>query len=149
MRQLAWSILLLLPSGVFAADIYRSVDENGRTVFSDRPGESDAVERIEVSTAAGRTAQAGAAGTDDASGETEADESESALGAQIPRESTPEEIASDRARNCEYARQMQETYSTAHRLYRTGSDGEREYLSDAEIDAARSRAQSNVAEWCG
>ncbi len=147
MRQLAWSIFLLLPLGAVAADIYRSVDENGRIVYSDRPGESEAAERIEVATSAGRAApgSASAGAEEEESGEAAG---EPPLGAEIPREATPEEIAADRARNCEYAQQMHETYSTAHRLYRTGPDGERQYLSDAEIDEARAKAQSNVAEWC-
>ena len=47
-----------------------------------------------------------------------------------------------------YARQMLDRYSTAHRLYRNGPDGERIYLSDAELAAARTKAESDVATWC-
>lgn len=137
MKRLVWSILLVLPLGA-TADIYRSVDENGQVVYSDRPS-SDA-ERITVSAAPAfaPAAEAAPAGEDE----------DSTVFAEVPREPTPEELAEDRTRNCEYSRQMLESYTTSHRLYRQGPDGEREYLSAEEIDAARARAQSNVAAWC-
>jgi hypothetical protein len=146
LKRLAWSIFLVLPV-VAGADIYRSVDENGVVVYSDLP--TGSAERIAVRTAAARPAAAqpapAAEGSEDAS-EDAADDSP--IYAEVPREPTPEEIAEDRARNCEYSRQMLESYSTSHRLYRQGADGERQYLSDDEIDAARAKAQSNVAAWC-
>lgn len=143
MKRLAWCVFVILPSGVFAADVYRSVDENGQVVYSDRP--SDVAERVNVQFAAAPRA---AAGQEQDEAEDEAAADDSPLGAQIPREATPEEIAEDRARNCSYARQMAETYSVSHRLFRTTSSGEREYLTDAEITAARQKAESDVATWC-
>jgi hypothetical protein len=146
LKRLAWSILLVLPVGA-SADIYRSVDENGVVVYSDLPTSS--AELVAVRTATARTAAAQptpAAEGSEASSEEAGDDSP--VFAEVPREPTPEEIAEDRARNCEYSRQMLESYSTSHRLYRQGADGERQYLSDDEIDAARAKAESNVAAWC-
>jgi hypothetical protein len=144
-KRLIWSILLILPLGAFGAEVYRSIDENGLVVYSDRPS-SDA-EKVEVNT---RRPVAPAPSSSEAAEEDNAaaTDANSPLGAQIPRESTPEEIAADRARNCNYARQMATTYSTAHRLYRNGPTGERVYLSDAELQQARDKAQSDVATWC-
>jgi hypothetical protein len=145
LRRLAWSILLIIPIGAMA-DIYRSVDENGVVNYSDLPTGADA-ERIAVSA---RPAVAAAQPADPADSDAESSDTDAdaTVYAEIPREPTPEEVAADRARNCEYSRQMLESYTTSHRLYRQGPDGEREYLSDAEIDAARARAESNVAAWC-
>jgi hypothetical protein len=56
--------------------------------------------------------------------------------------------AERRVKNCEIAQDRVERYEISHRLYRTTPDGEREYLSDAEIDEARTRAQADVQEWC-
>jgi len=39
-------------------------------------------------------------------------------------------------------------YTEARRLYRDVGDGEREYLSDAEVDAERSDSVRAVNEWC-
>lgn len=145
MKRLAWSILLIIPAGAMA-DIYRSVDENGVVNYSDLPTGTDA-ERIAVR-AGPVTAAAQPAAAADGDAESSDEAEDATVYAEIPREPTPEEVAADRARNCEYSRQMLESYTTSHRLYRQGADGEREYLSDAEIDAARARAESNVAAWC-
>lgn len=144
MKRFSWSILMILPLGALAADVYRSIDENGQIIYSDRP--SDTAELVAVSRSVSISQQSAAAQADNS----DEDESESDLppGAEIPREGTPEEIASDRARNCEYARQMAETYSNSRRLFTTGADGERVYLSGTEIDERRATAESNVATWC-
>lgn len=145
MKPLVWSVLLVLPVGALGAEIYRSVGENGEVIYSDLPTAS--AERVTVNVpGTGRSTDRAASQSDSSEGAREA--AGNPPGAQIPRPSTPEEIAADRAKNCEYARQMQATYSTAHRLYRNGPDGERVYLSDAELAAARTKAESDVATWC-
>lgn len=144
MKRLLWSALLVLPAGIAAADIYRSIDDDGNVVYSDRPT-SDAVEVI-VNTARPASRPAARAVADNA--RDAAGQADTALVAEIPREPTADEVAADRARNCEYARQMLATYSQSRRLFRTGPDGERQYLSDDELSAARARAESNVAAWC-
>lgn len=145
MKPLIWSVLLVLPVTALAAEIYRSVDANGRVVYSDLP--DGAAERVTVNVPTPAAADRPAAPRAEAS-ESPSEAAARPPGAQIPRPSTPEEIAADRARNCEYALQMQATYSTAHRLFRTGPDGERVYLSDDELSQARTKAESDVATWC-
>jgi hypothetical protein len=146
LKQLAWTIVLLLPLGASAAEIYRFVDDDGSVVYSDRPKEGENVERIEVRTAAGRPTTAavqsssGNAGTDG--------NAASPLTFEVPREPTPEEIAADRARNCAFARSQVETLNNSRRMFRNSPSGEPEYLSAAEIDAERAKAEANVAEWC-
>jgi len=152
-KPLVWSLLLVLPVGALGAEIYRTVGENGEVVYSDLPGTTGEGERVTVNVPSpGRSADRPAASQRSSS---RSESSETApttpgptLNAQVPRESTPEEIAADRAENCGYARQMQARYGTAHRLYRNGPDGERVYLSDEELAAARTKAESDVAAWC-
>ncbi|MCC5793790.1 MAG: DUF4124 domain-containing protein [Chromatiales bacterium] len=50
--------------------------------------------------------------------------------------------------NCASARERLERYTTAQRLFRLLPDGEREYLTDAELDAERAAAMLAVQEWC-
>jgi len=152
-KPLVWSILLVIPVGAFGADIYRSVGENGEVVYSDLPGATGEGERVTVNAPApGRSADRPAASRPATSSSENSETAPGTLGptlnAQVPRESTPDEIAADREQNCGYARQMQERYSTAHRLYRNGPDGERVYLSDEELASARTKAESDVAAWC-
>jgi hypothetical protein len=146
LKRLAWSILLVLPCGAFGADVYRSINANGVVVYSDRP-EGDLVERVVVRTSTPSSAQRTRRAADDAEDAAE-NSAAAATGAEIPREATPEEIASDRARNCQIAREKAAAFSTAHRLFRNGPNGEREYLSDVELQEARTKADSDVASWC-
>ena len=128
LKQLIWATLVTLPCGAIAADIYRTVDADGRVIFTDRPADAD--------------------NADEAAEDDEPDQPDRPFGAEVPRPATPEEIAAQRAENCEYAQQVAETYTVARRLFRDLGDGEREYLSADEIDQARSEAEQNVATWC-
>ncbi len=142
MQRLAWSILILLPVGVSATEVYRSIDENGLIVYSDRP--SDLAERVDVRPVVDRFS---VSSRRDAASEPALPDTVMAA-AQNADATTPDEAAAQRARNCQLARERAETYSVSRRLFRTLPDGERQYLSDAEIEEARARAQSDVANWC-
>jgi hypothetical protein len=53
-----------------------------------------------------------------------------------------------RIENCAKAKTRLIKYNTSRRLYRQLEDGEREYLSDDELDQERTGAQQLVNEWC-
>ncbi len=53
-----------------------------------------------------------------------------------------------RAENCEKAKTRLLTYNTARRLYKPLENGEREYLTDEELDSERTAAQKLVNDWC-
>ena len=55
----------------------------------------------------------------------------------------------ERAKNCATARERKTRYEESHRLYKSGTNGDREYLNAAEIDEARAKAAADVATWCG
>lgn len=144
MQRLAWSILALLPLGATADEIFRSVDENGVVVYSDRP--SAGSEEFVI-----RTPRPASPPTPVASPVATPRPSSAArrpVIAEMAREPDPALVEATRARNCEIARQASDTYNQSRRLFRTGPDGEREYLSDAELTEARATAEANVAAWC-
>jgi len=53
-----------------------------------------------------------------------------------------------RTENCSKAKTRLFTYETSRRLYRPLENGEREYLTDEELDSERAAAQKLVNEWC-
>jgi hypothetical protein len=129
---------------LFAADVYRSIDENGNVVYRDRPdGELITVVAPRPATPAparpspGPEMPAGATGSREITTETD------------PERRRVEPSADERAEKCTQARERVQRYNVSHRLYRTGADGEREYLNDAEIDEATARAAADVDNWCG
>ena len=130
-------------------NVYRWIDRDGVPHFTDRPP-SDAnaemtgirSQRTDPSAVQARVQQQTETATEAAQRREDSDEE---------REAAAEQRAETRAQrkaNCQQARERLQTYSTARRLYRPLPDGEREYLTDDEIDAARSGAQQDVDEWC-
>jgi len=138
-------MLALFCASLWGGEVYRSVDAAGNVSYSDRPQGSN-VEKIYVAVprAAARTpvrssatspvAQAGTAPEPQAEPQ--------------PSEPTASERAEERAQNCSIARERLERYMASRRLYRSLPDGEREYLTDAEIDEARAKAAADVETWC-
>lgn len=150
MKQLSWAVLLFVSHGLMAAEVYRSVDSNGVVSYSDRPSGAAEEVRLDIKTVTPvlsppqQSPSAGPAAAQTAAQTAAA----SAPAADVPRPPTRQEIAADRARNCQIARDKDEAYNNSHRLYRNLPDGEREYLTSAEIDEARTAAAADVAAWC-
>jgi hypothetical protein len=132
---------LLVANGVFAAEVYRQVNPDGTVTYSDRPA-SDSAETITIVTRAPVNLPPSAAerSADDAQPTPE-------MPAEPP-ERSPEDVAAERAANCAAARERNDRYQMSRRLYRPLPDGEREYLSDEELDAARAGAAADVEQWC-
>lgn len=140
-----WLYLLLLVAGsVSGAQIYRSVDADGNVTYSDRPAGDD-VETIFIDTATATPVPADAA--DNEASEAGAAAAEDEVDEVVDAGPSAEEIAAERMENCGLARGREERYLAAHRIY-TGSEAEREYLNDAELDAIRLQATADVEEWC-
>jgi hypothetical protein len=141
--------LLLLATGTLASEVYRTTDAQGRPIYTDKPASLPA-ERIGVKTSTTDPAEAQRRYDDEMkqiadSGAAAA----AATAASADAQKAQELSAEDRAKRCQDARQRYESYLTARRLYEPGTaEGERRYLSDAEIDAARADAKRLVDEFC-
>jgi len=53
-----------------------------------------------------------------------------------------------RGEQCKQAQERYKTYIESRRLYRETADGKREYLTDAELSAARIEAKKDVDQFC-
>jgi hypothetical protein len=144
LRISAAVLLAAVALPLFAAEVYRSFDADGNVVYSDRPGDQGS-ERIFVATPSPSSSPRPALTNE---GATPASAQPEVLGGQIVVERTPAEIAAERQRNCTAARERADRYKVSQRLFRTLPNGEREYLSDAELDEARAKADADVASWC-
>ena len=59
------------------------------------------------------------------------------------------DIATSRAEQCKQAKDKYQQSIQAHRIYRLNKAGEREYLSDTEIDQARLNSRLEMDRACG
>ncbi|HEY5623502.1 MAG TPA: DUF4124 domain-containing protein [Gammaproteobacteria bacterium] len=138
MRELRVLILIALTAGASAAEIYRYVDADGNVVYSDKPLGSN-VETLIIDTSTPTPPPAAA--------QPQPATAQAAEPEQDPGP-TAEEIETQRAENCQIARDRLERYNAARRIYR-GTIEEREYLTDEELVAIRAQAAADVDEWCG
>lgn len=147
MRIAACALLLsltTLTAASFGAEVYRSKTADGTVSYSDRP-QGDNSEFIFIATP--RPATAAPQRNQPAASRAQAAQQPVVEGEAAPQP-TAAQVAEMRAKNCTIARERLLTYTQSHRLYRPLENGEREYLSDDEIDAARAKAAADVEEWC-
>jgi hypothetical protein len=151
MRQLAILGLLIVSAPLAAADVYRSVDAQGHVQYSDQP--SPGAVRISVS-----GAHPGAPVDTPAKSATDNDAASLAKSnaqireqqaQQAAKQAVSKDLTQSRAEQCKKLQERYQQTIDAHRLYRTGKDGEREYMTDAETDQARLDARLDMEAACG
>ena len=60
----------------------------------------------------------------------------------------PAPTGDEKADACAKAKHRYDSYMTSQRLYEEGKDGERRYLGEAELDAARASAKASMDVLC-
>jgi len=65
------------------------------------------------------------------------------------RQNLQKDLADKRSEQCKQAQETYQKSIEARLIYRTGKNGEREYLSDTEADQARLNARLSMDQACG
>ena len=148
-RTIVTLMLAGLATMAAAETVYKWVDSSGQVHYSDLPPtESGArivgvYEREQIiSGQDGSGEQGDANGTYDAGPALEEEGSNSAAAA------VQRDLDQARSEQCKQAQERYKTYIESRRLYRETADGKREYLTDAELSAARIEARKAVDEFC-
>ncbi len=144
------AFVMYQPATAQEGSVYKWVDKDGTIHYTDRPPVSGNAELLSISSrrtdkSAVQARLAKRAEANEVAALREAQQAEDAAAEQ----ENQAQIAEQRRANCQQARGTLKKYDDAHILYKPGENGEREYLSDAEIDAARIAARRSVKEWCG
>ena len=113
--------------------IFTWVDDFGKTHYSDTPDHEDAVSVELVWHSSGSL--------DDVPG------GGSKAGDEAYPDETPEQRA-EREKLCKTATEVYESYLNAPQLYRTGADGEREFLSEKEVEETIADTLARKKEYC-
>ncbi len=133
----------------FPGEIYQWVDANGHVHYGDRPvgvlaeKRNDIVSRPTNAEAVSRRREA--------IRDRQANyEQARALAAEAAEETADAEAENDRRRQqCEQHQARLERYLQSRRLYREDASGERVYLDEDEVLAARARVQQKIEDSCG
>jgi len=135
---------LTLACGLSArADVWKYVDPQGQVQYSDQwvPG-SELIK--------GDRTHASSTPSDDAKKLKDAsDRISDQLAQQEAQRAVQKDVAASRTEQCKQARDHYQKSIEARRIFRTGKDGEREYLTDDEADQERLRARTDMEQVCG
>jgi Domain of unknown function (DUF4124) len=144
---LSLTALIALAPSTFA-DVYRFVDKQGNVQYTDKPALLPA-EKLAVQSRATDTAQVAARSEADRARVTAEEAArQQAAAQQADQRAASQLTATAKAEQCVKARERDVAYSTSKRLYESLPDGQRRYLTDAELTAARNEAKAAVAEMC-
>ena len=128
-----------------SAELYKYIDKNGKTVYSDTPPPGADAKPLHVSPGAGggsgapkpavtldKELEKGRALAKDREKKTEIEEKNAKIAEQ----------------KCDQARQNLRTYTDGGRLFKYNDKGEREFLGDEEIEAKRISSKKEMDEAC-
>jgi hypothetical protein len=141
MRHLVF-VTLLLPA-LASAEIYRWTDAQGRVHFSEKPGGNGA-EQVEVKPQVVERDEATRQREQRTQQYFEARRDEKA---QAQARSTA--AHAQRNKECRELRDNLAQIQRGGRYFVTDANGERSYIDEAEVETARSRLSSRIAERCG
>lgn len=144
MKRIVLCAALLAWSAMASAVVYKWVDAQGKVQYGDRPPDGVHAEVVELlGTHTGRAkppsdapAAAGAKGVP------------SERSAKEAKEAVDADVAQTREKQCAEAQERYEKLIERRRLYKTGPEGERQYLTSEEIDSERLNAKRDVDVTC-
>jgi hypothetical protein len=149
MLRLVSIAALIVASAVVTAkaDVYRWIDEQGQPHYSDQwvPGSEV------IKTAKGHPPEfenlarnADQKTLTAANGRTDAQQ-----GDQANAQAVQQDVAKIRQQQCKAMKARYVSAMQSRRIYKTGADGSREFLPDADADVYRAQARKDVQDACG
>ncbi len=151
MKAIVTTVAALLVLGsAHASEVFVTKDAQGRPIYTDHPDTLPA-QRLKVQSKSTDTAEVQKRYDDEMKGY--AASSGKPAPEAIPNSAEGRKAkaltAEDKAKRCQDSRQRYDHYMTAQRLYEQApSGGDRRYLDDKEIDAARANAKQVMDEFC-
>jgi len=132
-----------------AENVYKWIDAQGQVHYTDRPPTEAGAKLLGiyqsdlVLEANDDASDVGDATPPDGYGPADESDPSAATTAAVQRD-----VEQVRREQCKLAQQQYKTYVESRRLYRQTADGKREYLTDAELTAARVQAKQEVDDLC-
>jgi hypothetical protein len=148
MRNVTAFTLLALLSATASrgGDVYRWIDAQGQPHYSDTPVPG----AVLIATTGTKPSTEAPPASPPSSGLAKSSEPISQQLAQdAAKRAVDKDVAQKRSEQCKQAQDKYQQMIDARRVFRTGKDGEREYLSDEETEQARLNARIDMESVCG
>jgi hypothetical protein len=144
MKRVLLCAALLFWSAMASAVVYKWVDAQGKTQYGDRPPDGVHAEVVELlGTHVAHTAAPAPAPSSAPKTAPSGDKA-----AQDTKNAVAQDVAESREKQCADAQDRYKKLIEGRKLYKTGPDGERQYLTSDEIDAERLNAKRDVDATC-
>jgi len=150
MKRLLLFAALLAWSGMASAVVYKWVDAQGKLQYGDRPPDGVHAEVVELLVAHNSTSRSAPASTQSPPTQTA-----SAAKTAAPtmkdindKNAIAQDVAQTRDKQCTEAQEHYKKLIEGRRMYKTGPNGERQFLSSEEIDTERLNAKQEVDSIC-
>jgi Domain of unknown function (DUF4124) len=139
MKRVLLCAALMAWSTLASAVVYKWVDAQGKVQYGDRPPDGVHAEVVELlGTHTGRSNSAPAAPTKAAETPPPSD----------AKKAVDSDVAQTRDKQCADAQDRYKKLIEGRRLYKTGENGERQYLTSDEINSERLSAKQDVDTIC-
>lgn len=144
MKRIAALAAALALAPLASAQLYKHVDKDGRTVYSDQPPANAEAKRLNI-----QNAPAPASGNKSyVERDKELEKSRKAAREKQEKSEKSAKSAQEAEQRCAQAKQAYQTYADGGRIYKYNEKGERTYLDDAELETERNRTRREMEEAC-
>jgi len=142
MKRLIILVLACAFVPLASAQLYKYVDKDGKTVYSDQPPANVDSQQLHVQTGTSSGNKSYVAR------DKEADKAREAEKERDKKKEAAAENARLAEERCSIAQSSLRTYTEGGRLFKYNAQGEREVMGDDEISTERDKAQKQVDEAC-
>jgi hypothetical protein len=146
MKRVMLFAALLAWSAMASAVVYKWTDAQGKVQYGDRPPDGVHAEVVEglggphTAASAARSSSSSAASIPTANNPAPKDDA--------TKQSVDADVAATREKQCADAQANYKKLIEGRRIYKTGADGERQYLTSDQIDSERINAKREIDATC-
>jgi hypothetical protein len=146
MKRLLLFAALIAWSGMAGAVVYKWIDAQGKLQYGDRPPDGVHAEVVEF--LGGHLGRTAAPRADDSSTPAKPPAANQPADDSASKKAVDADVAQTREKQCADAQDRYKKMIEGRRLFKTGANGEREYLTSEEIDSERINAKRDVDSIC-
>jgi hypothetical protein len=147
MKRLLVFAALIVWSGMASAVVYKWTDAQGKLQYGDRPPDGVHAEVVQLLGTHPATARNVSAAPAQAPPAARVAANPTAKDAQ-DKQAVDQDVASAREKQCSEAQDRYKKLIEGRRLYKTGPDGERQFMTSQEIDTERLNAKRDIDNIC-
>jgi Domain of unknown function (DUF4124) len=147
MKRVMLFAALLAWSAMASAVVYKWTDAQGKVQYGDRPPDGVHAEVVEglggahtAASSARSSSSSAASGTPTANNASPKDDA--------TKQAVDADVAATREKQCADAQANYKKLIEGRRIYKTGADGERQYLTSDQIDSERINAKREIDATC-